>query len=237
VIERVEAFAAEMRHALAALAAGDLDRRLEPPRELWGTGDIHEISARDALVESIRHAALHLGELRLTRDLARREGSSTMDHELTTLGAAIGARLKERKETIGVAESSAGGLISAALLAMPGASAYFLGGGVIYTQSARRGLLQIPDDAVKGIRSSTEAYALVKARAIRERLGATWGLAETGASGPTGNRYGDAAGHACFAIAGPVERAVTLETGHGDREANMDVFAKAALELLAAALR
>jgi nicotinamide-nucleotide amidase len=160
-----------------------------------------------------------------------------MDQELTTIGAAIGARLKERKETIGIAESSAGGLISAALLAVPGASAYFLGGGVIYTQAARRALLQVPDEAVKGIRSSTEAYALVKARTIRERLGATWGLAETGASGPTGNRYGDAAGHACFAIAGPVERAVTLETGHGDREANMRVFAKAALELLAAALR
>ena len=119
-----------------------------------------------------------------------------MDQELTTLAAAIAARLKERKETVAVAESSAGGLISAALLAVPGASAYFLGGGVIYTQAARRGLLQVPDEAVKGIRSSTEAYALVKARTIRDRLGATWGLAETGASGPTGNRYGDAAGHA-----------------------------------------
>jgi nicotinamide-nucleotide amidase len=160
-----------------------------------------------------------------------------MDRELRSLGATIGARLKERKETIAIAESSAGGLISAALLAVPGASAYFLGGGVIYTQAARRGLLQVSDDAVTGIRSSTEAYALVKARTIRERLGATWGLAETGATGPTGNRYGDAAGHACLAIAGPVERAMTLETGQADREANMDAFAKAALELLAAALR
>jgi PncC family amidohydrolase len=160
-----------------------------------------------------------------------------MDQELLKIGAAVGARLKERKETIAIAESSAGGLISAALLAVPGASAYFLGGGVIYTQAARRGLLQVQDDAVKGIRSSTEAYALVKARTIRERLGATWGLSETGASGPTGNRYGDAAGHACFGIAGPLERSTTLETGHGDREANMVVFAKAALEFLAAALR
>jgi len=159
-----------------------------------------------------------------------------MDQELTKIAHALAVRLKERKETVAVAESSAGGLISAALLAVPGASAYFLGGGVIYTQAARRGLLQVPDDAVKGIRSSTEAYARVKARTIRERLGATWGLAETGASGPTGNRYGDAAGHACFAIAGPTERSVTLETGHGDREANMQAFAKAALELLAAAL-
>jgi len=160
-----------------------------------------------------------------------------MDKELTAFAAALGARLKERKETIAIAESSAGGLISAALLAMPGASAYFLGGGVIYTQAARRGLLQVADDAVQGVRSSTEAYALIKARTIRERLGATWGLSETGASGPTGNRYGDAAGHACFAVAGPLERAITLETGHGDREKNMIAFAKAALTLLESALR
>src|SRR3989449_7461788 len=156
-------------------------------------------------------------------------------NELTTLAETLGTLLKERKETIAVAESSAGGLISAALLAIPGASAYFLGGGVIYTQGARRALLSVPDDAVKGIRASTEAYALVKARAIRERLGTTWGLSETGASGPTGNRYGDAAGHACLADAGPVERALTLETGDGDRERNMLRFARAPLQLPEAA--
>ena len=153
-------------------------------------------------------------------------------NELDALARSISSLLKERKETIAVAESSAGGLISAALLAVPGASAYFLGGGVIYTQAARRGLLRVPDDAVKGIRSSSEPYALLKARTIRELLGATWGLSETGATGPTGNRYGDAAGHACIAVAGPVERAITLETGHGDREKNMWAFAKRALELL-----
>jgi PncC family amidohydrolase len=158
-------------------------------------------------------------------------------NELTTMASALGALLKERKETVAVAESSAGGLISAALLAVPGASAYFLGGGVIYTQAARRALLRVPDESVKSIRSSTEAYALLKARAIRELLGATWGLAETGASGPTGNRYGDAAGHACIAVAGPVERAITLETRHGDRGKNMWAFATAALELLETSLR
>ena len=157
--------------------------------------------------------------------------------DLTTLASSLGALLKDKKATIAVAESSAGGLISAALLAVPGASAYFLGGGVIYTQTARRGLLQLPDEAVTGIRSSTEAYALLKARTIRERLGATWGLAETGASGPTGNRYGDAAGHACLAVAGPVERVVTLETGDADRERNMWAFTKAALRLLETSLQ
>ena len=157
--------------------------------------------------------------------------------ELTTLAASLGTLLKERKETIAVAESSAGGLISAALLAVPGASAYFLGGGVIYTRAARRALLRVEDESVTSIRSSTEAYALLKAQTIRELLGATWGLAETGAAGPTGNRYGDRAGHACLAVAGPVERAMTLETRHGDREQNMWAFAKAALALLETSLR
>src|SRR3989442_15725247 len=123
-------------------------------------------------------------------------------NELDSLAASLGALLKDGKETIAVAESSAGGLICAALLAVPGASACFLGGGVIYTQAARRALLRVPDEAVKGIRSSTEAYALLKARTIRELLGATWGLAETGATGPTGNHYGDSAGPPFPAVAG-----------------------------------
>jgi PncC family amidohydrolase len=157
-----------------------------------------------------------------------------MTDSLGALAAPIAARLRERRETVGVAESSAGGLISAALLSIPGASAYFLGGGVIYTRDARRALLGVPDRAVTGIRSASEPYALLKARRIRGLLGATWGLAETGATGPAGNRYGDAAGHACIAVAGPVERVITLETGKADREANMWAFTRAALELLEA---
>jgi nicotinamide-nucleotide amidase len=153
-------------------------------------------------------------------------------NDLGSMASGVGARLKAQKQTIAVAESSAGGLISAALLAVPGASAYFLGGGVIYTQAARRGLLQVGDDKVTGIRSSSEPYALLKARAVRELLGATWGLSETGATGPTGNRYGDAAGHACIAVSGPVERVITLETAQPDRVSNMWAFARAALDLL-----
>ena len=161
---------------------------------------------------------------------------SAMPNDLS-IAAALAALLKERKQTLAVAESSAGGLISATLLAVPGASAYFVGGGVIYTQAARRGLLRVGDDAVKGIRSSSEAYAQLKAKAVRELMGATWGLAETGASGPTGNRYGDAAGHACIAVAGPVERVITVETGDADRERNMWAFTRAALKLLEDAVR
>jgi nicotinamide-nucleotide amidase len=158
-------------------------------------------------------------------------------NDLNSMASTVGARLKAEKQTIAVAESSAGGLISAALLAVPGASAYFLGGGVIYTQAARRALLRVADEAVTRIRSSSEPYALLKARAVRELLGSTWGLSETGATGPTGNRYGDAAGHACIAVAGPVERVITLETGQPDRVANMWRFAQAALDLLDACLQ
>ena len=152
--------------------------------------------------------------------------------ELVTIAGAIATLLKERKETIAVAESSAAGLISAALLAIPGASAYFLGGGVIYTRDARRALLGVPDTAVGDIRSSSEPYATLKARRIRELLGSTWGLSETGATGPTGNRYGDAAGHSCIAVAGPAEQAMTLETGKSDRLENMNLFTAAALDFL-----
>ncbi|MBR0680357.1 CinA family protein [Roseomonas eburnea] len=149
---------------------------------------------------------------------------------------ALADRLKARKETVAVVESSAGGLISAALLAVPGASAYFLGGGVIYTKAARGALLGITDAEMAGIRSSSEPYALLLARTVRARLGADWGFAETGAAGPSGNRYGDAAGHTCLAVSGPVERVTTLETGMAGREANMRAFAAALFRLAAGAL-
>ena len=106
---------------------------------------------------------------------------------------------------------------SAALLALPGASSYFLGGAVVYTQSARASLLDIPNTAMAGMRAATEPYAVLLARSARQRFSATWALAETGATGPTGNRYGDPPGHSCVAVAGASERAITLETGSADR--------------------
>jgi PncC family amidohydrolase len=157
-------------------------------------------------------------------------------NDLSALAERAGALLKSRSETVAVAESSAGGLISAALLAVPGASAFFLGGAVVYTRKARAELLAIPESELAGRRPSTEPYALLLARAARRRLGASWALAETGATGPTGNRYGDAAGHACLAVVGGVERAITLETGRAERVANMRAFGAAALALLVEAL-
>jgi nicotinamide-nucleotide amidase len=152
--------------------------------------------------------------------------------DLMPLAETIAARLKARRETIAVAESSTGGLISAALLAVPGASAYFLGGAVAYTRQAKSLLLGIDDAALGQFRPATEPHALLLARRARLKFAATWGLAESGAAGPSGNRYGDPVGHTCLAIVGMSERTVTLETGSSDRLANMRAFAAAALELL-----
>jgi PncC family amidohydrolase len=155
---------------------------------------------------------------------------------LIPIATQIAGHLTARRQTIAVAESSTGGLISAALLAVPGASAYFLGSAVVYTREARRILMDIPDAEMKGIRSASETYAKLLATQIRRRFNSDWGLSETGASGPTGNRYGDAAGHSCVGVAGADTRAITIETGNANRIGNMQAFARTALSELLATL-
>lgn len=152
--------------------------------------------------------------------------------DLNTLAERVAARLKERGETLAVAEGSSGGGISAALLAVPGASAFYLGGAIVYTREARRALLAIGDAEMRDLRPASEPYAALLARAVRERHGASWGLSESGASGPTGNRYGDPPGHCAIGVAGSSERTVTLLTHSADRRANMRAFAVRALEAL-----
>ena len=156
--------------------------------------------------------------------------------ELVPLAERIGAMLKARKETVAVAESSAGGLISAALLAVPGASAYFIGGGVFYTRQALLTMRDMSPETYKGMRGASEPWALMLAREQRARSGASWALSECGATGPTGNRYGDAAGHAWVAVIGPVERTRVVATACSDRVFNMYAFTRAALELFAETL-
>ena len=152
--------------------------------------------------------------------------------DLVAISERIGAALKARRQTVAVGESSAGGLITAALLAVPGASAWCLGGIVIYTRQGWEALRDFDEQLLEGYRSSTEGNARVRAKVARDRFGATWGLGETGAAGPTGNRYGDPAGHACLAVSGGKEVSITLKTGSADRLANMHAFAASALRLL-----
>src|SRR5688572_27281012 len=156
--------------------------------------------------------------------------------ELMGYSERIAALLKARKQTVAVGESSAGGLISAALLAVPGASAYCLGGMVLYTRQSWDALRDFDEKLLEGYRSATEQNALIRARLIRDRFGATWGIGETGAAGPTGNRYGDPAGHVCIGISGPFEVSKILATDSKYRLANMHSFAAAALKLFEEAL-
>ncbi len=152
--------------------------------------------------------------------------------DLNDMAAAVGALLKERGATVAVNESSTGGIISAALLAVPGASAYFRGGAVVYTRESKQTLGGLTDADIEVERAATETHAKILAKSIRDRMGTDWAIGETGATGPTGNRYGDPAGHSCIAVAGPVERVITISTGSDDREDNMWAFARAALDLL-----
>ena len=153
-----------------------------------------------------------------------------METLLATAGR-VGAMLTARGDTVAVSESSAGGLVSAALLSIPGASRYFMGGAVVYTAVARSSLLAIGEAEMAGLRSSSEPYAMLLARTLRTRFGVTWGIAETGAAGPAGNRYGDPAGLTCLAVSGPVEWVLTLRTGQDDRVANMRAFGAGLLEV------
>jgi PncC family amidohydrolase len=155
---------------------------------------------------------------------------------LLPIAARAGALLKARSETVAVAESATGGLVAAALLAVPGASVYFLGGGVLYTRAARSTLFGIPVETLRSTPGASEAMAVLLAEGARTRLGAVWGLGEAGAAGPSGNSYGHHAGHGVFAVAGPVSRAGTIETGHGDRVGNMRRFSEALLQMLVACL-
>lgn len=154
---------------------------------------------------------------------------------------ALAATLKARGETVAVAESSTGGLIAASLLAVPGASAYFLAGSVVYTLASRRLLLGLTAADVAGLEPLSEPMVRVFAERVRAQFGATWGIAELGAAGPAGARYGHPPGTSVIAVVGPApsrrDRTTCIATGLDDREANMWRFTAAAMELLAEALQ
>jgi nicotinamide-nucleotide amidase len=140
--------------------------------------------------------------------------------------------LKARGETIAVAESTTGGLISARLLSMPGASAYFLGGIIIYTRMSRKVFLDATAERLHGVKPLTEEMAKFFAKEVREKLGATWGIAELGIAGPTGSAYGYEAGNTVIAVSGPIDASVRINTGHNDRVRNMEEFTDHACLLL-----
>lgn len=154
------------------------------------------------------------------------------------LAGNIAAALRERGQTIAVADGATGGLVSAGLLTVPGALDFFVGGGVVYSLRARDVLFALPRDAYKGMRGVTAEYALLQARAIRDNFGADWGLAESGSVGGSAHPTGARPGRSVAALVGPdgFERTATMQTKSDERLANMGFFAQNALNLAEDAL-
>ncbi len=136
-----------------------------------------------------------------------------------------------------MAESACGGLISASLLAVPGASAYFLGGTVVYTYKSRKAILGISKAQVESLEPMTQAMARAFAARAKDQLGATWGLSELGIAGPGPAVYGFAPGTCVVGVSGPIDLGGGLQTGSDDRQANMWAFADKALATLEAAIQ
>ncbi len=160
-----------------------------------------------------------------------------LNDEQKRLALDIGTRLAERGETVAVAESTSGGLISAALLSVAGASRYYAGGGVLYTLASRTALAGVSAEQYANYRGTTPEMLATLAESMRQRLGATWCIAESGLAGPTGSRFGALAGLVTVSVAGPVVRTEVSETGLSDREANMVEFASRGLLMLSQAIQ
>ena len=158
----------------------------------------------------------------------------TLLHDLHPQALRIAEALRARGEKVAVADGATGGLIMASLLTVPGALNFFKGGGVVYSFKTRNVLFDLPRDAYDGMVSASEDYALLQARAIRDRMGASWGIAESGSAGSSKHPMGVVSGRSVAAIAGPdgVEEVATLETDSDDRIDNMQAFTRNALNLL-----
>lgn len=162
---------------------------------------------------------------------------SFLNDEQKALAQEIASLLTTRGETVSVAEATAGGLLSAALLWVPGASRYYAGGGVVYTLNSRIQLAGVPAATLENYQGTTVDMVATMAETMRQRLGSTWCLAESGLAGPTGGRSSAPPGTTRIAVAGPVTRSEVIETGINDREANMIEFTTRSLRLLRDVLR
>lgn len=162
---------------------------------------------------------------------------SFLTPEQVALVEEVASLLIARGETIAVAESTTGGLLSAALLRVPGASKYYAGGGVTYTLNSRVALAGMPPDAYANYQGTTPDMLAALAEGMRVRLGATWCIAESGLAGPTPGRSGAPPGRTTMSVAGPVAHTEVTETGLADREANMIEFATRTLRFLRDAIR
>jgi len=155
--------------------------------------------------------------------------------DVRAIVAEVAALLKERKETVSVAETAAGGIISASILSTPGASGIYKGGLTLYTLESRIAFAGWTQDNIKAYKGPTTDVVAGLATNVRSTLGSTYTLSESGTAGPTGgNTPNRTPGYVALAVAtanGTYKKELSTGLG-GDREGNMIAFAVEALTLL-----
>ena len=163
-------------------------------------------------------------------------GDRVFGRDDDTLAGVVLRRLVEAGQTVAVAESLTGGLLGAALTEPPGSSAAFRGGVQVYATDLKASLAGVPDDVLATHGAVSEQAARAMASGVRERLGASWGVALTGVAGPD-EQEGHPPGTLHVAVAGP-DAVVTRSTRlPGDRGRVRALAVTAALELLRRQLR
>ena len=148
------------------------------------------------------------------------------------LSKAIGALLKERKETIGTAESCTGGYVSHLITSIPGSSEYYLGSVIPYAYELKTSLLDISTDMLNTYGAVSEEVVTAMAEGVRKKLGVTWSIATSGIAGPGGATPQKPVGTIWIACAGPHGTKARLLKLSRDRMSNIEYSAIASLVLL-----
>lgn len=220
---------------ITGLTESEVDRRLKPVSDLSGPVEW-------TILASPGEIGIHLSELcendrppsgieHLDTEINRVLGHHVFGRDADTLESVLGGLLGSRSETLAVAESMTGGLVSRRVTSVPGASKYFCGGIVCYSERSKTRDAGVSEETLRRYGAVSSETAVEMAGGIRAVQGSTWGLATTGYAGPEGGPEGPP-GTVWLAVKGPeVEQARQLQLP-GDREAVCRRAATAALDLL-----
>jgi nicotinamide-nucleotide amidase len=156
---------------------------------------------------------------------------------LMAIEVEVGALLGDRGLTLATAESSTGGLVAHRITSVSGSSAYYLGGFVTYANEAKEALVGVKRDTLIAHGAVSEETAREMARGARERLGADVGIATTGIAGPTGGTPEKPVGLVYVALSAADAELCQRHVWQGERAANNEESAEAALRLIQVYLR
>jgi len=244
--ERVDLEEGETRSYRTLLTTGIAESNLADligePSEFLGTSTL-------AFLPNLQGVRLRIGALgrsteereaeqeRIARILYERAGRFVFGEGAITLSEAVGQRLKERGETVSVAESCTGGLLGGAITDIPGSSTWFPGGVISYANQVKVDQVGVRQETLEAVGAVSEDVARQMAEGIRQRMGTTWGIGITGVAGPGGGSEDKPVGTVWIGLSGPKgTRAVRFQFGE-ERRSNRERSVGAALGMLWGDLR